>query len=344
MKEKINILYVGNFLARHGMNPNFNIYLTPRLAEHYTVIKTSDKKNKFLRLFDMLWACYKNRKYVDVVIIDVFSTSAFYFAYLVAAFCRSLRIPYINVLHGGNLPFRLKKNPGLCKSLFNYSAKNASPSYYLEEAFKKEGYDAVYIPNFIAIDTYSFKHRTKAEAKILWVRSMHEVYNPGMAVTVLKCLMDANIDAHLCMVGPDKDGSLAMVKSLATELNVTSHLKITGRLSLEEWTELSSEYDIFINTTNFDNHPVSLIEAMALGFPIISTNVGGVPYLIHDQKDGLLVPANDHEAMAEKITYLINNPLICSELSANARKEAEQFDWKVVKDLWIKTITTSIKK
>ena len=338
MKEKKTILYVGNFLSGHGMNPNFNIYLTPRLAEHYNVIRTSDKKNKVLRLLDMLGSLYSNRKKADVVIIDVFSTSAFYFAYSVAALARKLKIPYLTVLHGGNLPNRLKNNPGLCKKLFGKSAKNISPSHYLEEAFRENGHEAEYIPNFISLDKYTYKHRENIKANILWVRSMHQIYNPTLAIKVLKQLLDDGIDARLCMVGPDKDGSLETVKSIAEELNVTDKLTLTGRLSLNEWTELSSGYDIFINTTNFDNHPVSLIEAMALGFPIISTNVGGVPFLIKDGEQGLLVPPNDPDAMSQKIKYLLNNPEITSGLSANARNEAEQFDWNIVRDKWLNVI------
>ena len=55
-------------------------------------------------------------------------------------------------------------------------------------------------------------------------------------------------------------------------------ITITGILRKAEWIELSKDYDVFINTTNVDNMPVSVIEAMALGMPIVSTNVGGIPF------------------------------------------------------------------
>ena len=53
------------------------------------------------------------------------------------------------------------------------------------------------------------------------------------------------------MVGPDKDGSMKNVIRLAKELNITNHLKITGKVKRKDWIELSKKYDIFINTTNF---------------------------------------------------------------------------------------------
>ena len=66
-------------------------------------------------------------------------------------------------------------------------------------------------------------------------------------------------------------------------------MNFTGKLSKQEWRDLSKDYNVFINTTNFDNTPVSVIEAMALGIPVVSTNVGGLPFLITDKVDGVLV-------------------------------------------------------
>ena len=56
------------------------------------------------------------------------------------------------------------------------------------------------------------------------------------------------------------------------------------------WINLSKDCDIFINTTNYDNMPISVIEAMALGLPIVSTNAGGLKYFHDDGEDALLVP------------------------------------------------------
>jgi glycosyltransferase involved in cell wall biosynthesis len=79
---------------------------------------------------------------------------------------------------------------------------------------------------------------------------------------------------------------------------------------------------------------VSIIEAMALGFPILSTNVGGVPYLIENNENGLLFPKNDKVEFFNLVLELFNNPELCSKLSLNARKTAEKLDWKEIKKLW----------
>jgi len=139
-------------------------------------------------------------------------------------------------------------------------------------------------------------------------------------------------NAELCMVGPEVDGSLNSTKLLANKYKIK--VRFTGKLSKKEWINLSNDYNIFINTTNFDNMPVSVIEAMALGLPIISTNVGGIPFLIENEEHGILVDKNDVESMVKQTVRLVKNPELVSYLAYNARKKVEQFDWVVVRNKW----------
>ena len=106
-------------------------------------------------------------------------------------------------------------------------------------------------------------------------------------------------------------------------------------LSKSEWINISVNYNFFINTTHFDNTPVSIIEAMALGLPIISTNVGGMPFLIEHGQEGLLSDDSDVPAMVKNIKRLLESPNLAETLSRNARKKAESFDWKLVEKQWI---------
>ncbi len=92
-------------------------------------------------------------------------------------------------------------------------------------------------------------------------------------------------------------------------------------------------------TTIFDNTPVSVIEAMALGLPVVGTNVGGIPYLVEDGKSGLLVPKGDAKAMCQAIKKLLSDNVWASTRSENARKKAEQFDWEVIKLKWIELLS-----
>ena len=338
MDPRKRLLYIGNKLAVHGKPPTAIDLLSVKLQEDgYSVISASSKINKVSRVIDMAMFTIKNRRKVDLVLIDTYSTMNFYYAVIVAMLCRSFKLPYIPILHGGNLPVRLKRNPGLSKTFFGNALINVAPSMYMLEQFEKQGIQNItYIPNTLEIQNYPFKNRESVAPRLLWVRSFSEIYNPLLALEIVEMLQSKGIDVSLCMVGPDKDGSLARCKKVASELKLP--VTFTGMMQKGHWITLSKDYDIFINTTNFDNMPVSVMEAMALGLPVISTNVGGLPFLIDQEKDGILVPPNNAEAFVNAIVELLDNPIKVQRITRNARTKIEGYDWENVKHSWIKLL------
>src|SRR5690606_24148004 len=303
----------------------------------YSVITSSSIKSKFFRLLDMLKDTLKYRNRVSLVLIDTYSTQNFYYAVAVAHLSRILKIPYIPILRGGNLPTRLDKSKKTSQKLFNGAKTNVAPSKYMFEEFKKRGFENLtYIPNTIEIENDPFQQRSIISAKLLWVRSFSEIYNPLLALKIVEILKSKGMEASLCMVGPDKDGSLERCKIVAKELDLP--VTFTGMLPKKEWITLSQKFNIFINTTNFDNMPVSIMEAMPLGLPIISTNVRGMPIRIEDHKDGILVPQNDPEAFVKAIEDFCNDSSKTSVISQNARTKMEQYDWEEIKHKWIKLL------
>ena len=83
--------------------------------------------------------------------------------------------------------------------------------------------------------------------------------------------------------------------------------------------------------------PVSIIEAMALGLPVVTTNVGGIKYLVKNKVNGTLVNPDDAEAMTSAIINLIQNG--SGDSTEKARKHVEEFQWEVVKHKWNKLFT-----
>lgn len=330
----MKLLYLGNQLSKHGLNNTTIETLGLQLEkESFFVYYASDKKAFQLRMFDMMRSVIRYRKQVNYILIDTYSTKAFWYAFFCSQLARFLNIKYIPILHGGDLPNRLKNNPKLCRMVFANAYKNVAPSGYLKQAFESTGFkNVIHIPNSIEIDKYEFKSREKLTPKLLWVRAFASIYNPEMAVKVLQQLQEKHSSASLTMVGPDKDGSLQTTKAFAESIGVA--VNFTGQLAKEDWWKLASEHDIFINTTHFDNSPISVMEAMALGLPVVSTNVGGIPYLLTDKENALLVNDNDHHAMNSAICSLIENQEKAKALASNARNLIEQMDWNIVKEEW----------
>ncbi|MFK5889308.1 MAG: glycosyltransferase family 4 protein [Flavobacteriaceae bacterium] len=338
MRKQINILYVGNDLTlKTGYNSTIAV-LSKLLMENFQVKVVSNKQNKFQRLLDMCLTVIKRRNKTDYILIDTFSTSNFYFALIVSQLARLFNIKYIPILHGGNLPYRLERSKWLSNKIFLYSYANVAPSHYLKNAFQNKGFGVIFIPNILTISDYSFKSRKSIKPNLLWVRAFNKTYNPVMAIEVLNLLREHYPEAKLCMIGPFKDASYQDVLDRIKKYNLENGIEITGVLPRRKWLKKSAAYDVFINTTDFDNTPVSVMEAMALGLPIVSTNAGGLPFLIDDKNDGILVDKNDAKQMVKEIVKLLKNPLIAYKLAAEARKKAESFDWENVKQKWYRVI------
>ena len=333
-----NLLYIGNKLSQNGKTVTTIETLSHLLKQDgFKVKAVSTKQNKWLRLLDMLSSIVLQVRWADYVLIDTYSTQNFYYAYLCSQLCRLLNLNYLPILHGGNLPKRLEDNPKLSRAIFKHAYVNIAPSAYTEVAFKAKGFDNVKcIPNSIEINNYAFSNRAIESVNLLWVRSFSKLYNPKLAVDILHALQNKKIDSSLCMVGPDNDGSLLATKHYAASLGLD--VTFTGKLSKKEWIARSKNYNVFINTTNFDNMPISVIEAMALGLPIVSTNVGGLPYFLTHNYNALLVAPNESKLFVNQIITLVNDEAKKTTLITNARHAASQYAWQSVKKLWKATL------
>jgi len=332
------ILYIGNKLQNKTSNLSSIHTLGPLLEEEgFKVCYASSKSNKVARLLDMVFTFFRRAYQINVVLIETYSTHNFYYALIISQLCRVFKVDYIHSLNGGNLPARLQKHPVLSGMMFNNSKCNISPSKYLMNSFKEYGYDNVrYIPNTLNIENYKRLEKDFSCPKLLWVRSFSKIYNPKLAIKVLKQLKISYPNATLCMVGPDSDGTLKKVKKLANGLGLS--VVFTGKLTKHQWIAQSKDYNIFINTTNFDNTPVSVIEAMALGLPVVSTNVGGMPFLIDNNYNGVLVEPNDEDQMVNAILDVLHDAKKRNEIIAIARLKVEEFDWETVKKLWFEVL------
>src|SRR5262249_26889061 len=152
--------------------------------------------------------------------------------------------------------------------------------------------------------------------------------NPVMAVEVLGGLVKQGGGFRLTMVGPDKgDGSLQKVQQAAARLNLESAIDFAGALPKSEIPSRLAQGDVFLNTTNLDNTPVSVLEALASGLPVVSTNVGGIPYLLQDGQTALLTDKGNADGMTRAILRLVQDPGLAEHLARNGRQLIRDFDW-----------------
>ncbi|HMJ09101.1 MAG TPA: glycosyltransferase family 4 protein, partial [Pyrinomonadaceae bacterium] len=244
--------------------------------------------------------------------------------------CKLFGIRLIAVLHGGNLPEFVKRFPRWSCGVLGRADMITAPSGFLASKIGGE-FEIRVIPNVLDIGPYTFRLRKNICPKLIWMRSFHSLYNPHMALQVLECLQRSFPDASLVMAGVDK-GMEPELKTTAAEKNL--NVRFPGFLSAEAKLKEFADADIYINTTRIDNMPVSVLEACAMGLPVVATNVGGIPYLLSDGENALLVENENAGQMAAAIERLLVDPELVETLSANGRILAERSGWPTVRGLW----------
>ena len=137
----------------------------------------------------------------------------------------------------------------------------------------------------------------------------------------------SNIEYNIVGDGPAKN----TLEGLIEELNVGNNVKLLGWRHQEEIIELMKHTDVFIAPSvvggdgDEEGIPVVLMEALAQGMPVLSTQHSGIPELVQDGESGFLVPERNVEALADKLEFLIKHPEIWSEMGLKGRKHVERY-------------------
>lgn len=308
----------------------------------WTVTTTSSVRSRGPRLADMLTSVWLKRRRYAVAQVDVYSGLAFAWAEAVCVSLTALRCPYVLTLHSGAFPDFANRWPTRVRSLLRAASAVTSPSPFLQQALKAHRPDIRVIRNGLSLDRYPVRIRTSARPRLVWIRHFEQRYNPVLAVEVVRQLVNDYPDVELLMAGPDRqDWSAARTMEEARKRGVGQRVRILGPVAKADIPGVLEQGDIFLNTTNVDNTPVTVVEAMACGMCVVSTDVGGLPYLVEQGRDGILVPRDDPEAMAAAVRSLVDRPRLAARLSSNALQKAREFDWEKVLPEW-ETLLNSV--
>jgi len=173
------------------------------------------------------------------------------------------------------------------------------------------------IPN--AVDTERFKPRlVERDNSILYVGRLVRRKGVHILIEAFKILQRRGLEVKLVIGG--KGYMEPLLRLLASDID---NIVFLGAVSEETKPSLFSEVKVFtLPSLAGESFGVVLLEALSSGTPVVATRVGGVPEIIAEGRDGLLVEPGDSEELAEAVASLLKSPSLWSKMSLNARKKA----------------------
>ncbi len=273
-----------------------------------------------------LWpACFK----ADVV--HVFSNSYlsfFLFSFPAVAAGKVMGKRVLIHYHGGAAEKFLQGWFWLARLALESADTVIVPSGFLARVFARFRLRTVEIPNILPVEIFPFRERIPLRPHIVMARHLEPDYNVSCGLRAFAVLRKSYVDATLTIAG---DGSeKTKLASLCQELGIARSVSFTGNVDNIKMKSLYDSADIYLNSSRVDNQPVSVLEAFACGLPVVTTAVGGIPYMTTYGKDAMLAPDNDAEQLAAHMLSLLHNPELSVQLIRNGRRRAEEHSWTLI--------------
>jgi glycosyltransferase involved in cell wall biosynthesis len=206
------------------------------------------------------------------------------------------------------------------------------PSEYLVRVFDQFGLTAHAIYNLVDTGKLPFRERVLLRPVFLSNRNLEVHYGVDRVLRAFKIIQERFSEATLDVVG---DGSQRRaLETLAAELGLRN-TTFQGQIDPNFISRVYDSADIYLNASEIDNQPLSILEAFACGLPIVTTDAGGIPDMVSNGKTGIVIPRGDYVQMAERAIGLLNNQSETKQMIERARRECLKYSWEAVRDAWL---------
>ena len=177
----------------------------------------------------------------------------------------------------------------------------------------------------VDLDQFEYRAPERKAKKMVYVGRLSSEKGIPILFESLGKLKEQNYDVELTLLGDGEDRDF--LENLAKEKGIEDRVVFGGFVDQATITEILRASDIFVLPSFAEGIPVALMEAMAIGIPVIATYVGGVTELVVDQITGQVVFPSDANGLSEAIARYVDDPEFCRVVSRNAReKVAAEFN------------------
>ena len=229
------------------------------------------------------------------------------------------------------------------KKSFSYADVIISPSeYYIDESrfLGKYRDKIVVIPNGINVDEFDISYsREECREKLglprnnkimLFLSALSSQKGPDILLKAMPKILKEVLNAKLIFAGEGR--MREELEKRANRLGIEKYIQFVGFVEENLKPLYYTAADIFClpSTTSHESFGIVNLEAMACSVPIVASKIGGVPDVIKDGKNGLLVPPNDSKTLADAILYLLENDDVREKMGKSGRKEVEDYSWEKI--------------
>jgi phenylacetate-CoA ligase len=207
------------------------------------------------------------------------------------------------------------------------------PSPYLAAKFEEAGFSVSVVANVIS-DHFQYRPRTHLEPRIICARNLSRDYGIETVINAFAIVQAQYPAATLYLIG---DGPLRRNLEVQVRTLGLSGVEFCGTVENEKMSAWYQRADILLNASFLDNAPLTMLEAMACGLPVVTTAAGGIPLMLNHQETALLAPVGDARTLAEHVFRLLREPKLASKIARQAHSQLRAHNWSLVRVEWLKT-------
>ena len=326
-KKKV-ILQVGPSLKDNGgMVTVMESIINSPLSKKYNIIHipTYVYGIKFLLFFASIFRIifYKLIYRVELVHIHMASYGSFYRKSIIISLCKMLHIKVVLHCHGA------------CFEKF-YDSVKESKKEYIKKTFAKtekvivlseswkEFFKTIVDENKIAVLYNSVNVPNKIDRNDLnkvptglFLGRIGKRKGAYDLIEAVKALKNEGITLKILMAG---DGEIQKAKDIIKKENIEDRIEVLGWIDNKQKEEYLKSSDFYILPSYDEGMPMSVLEAMSYSLPVITTDVGGIPEIIQNEENGILIKPGDSKEIAKTIKQLLNDEKLRQKISKNAYK------------------------
>ncbi|MBB5204002.1 glycosyltransferase involved in cell wall biosynthesis [Inhella inkyongensis] len=210
-----------------------------------------------------------------------------------------------------------------------------TPSSFLERVFAKHGLHAEVIPNIIDLTRFRPRPETDpgAAPHLVVTRNLEPIYGIPTALQAFALLRQRWPQARLTVAGSGPE--LERLQLQCRALGIQDAVHFSGRIANADIPALYASADCVLNPTTADNMPISILEALASGVPVVSTDAGGIPDLVRHEHSALLVPVGDAQALADAAARVLSDAPLRARLRQTGLQQVQAYAWPAVFRQWL---------